>query len=59
MRKKLQAGKYTMLETRKDGTKFTNKGLREVADRLQSLSKRYDSCQQQLVDEACALSPRP
>ena len=51
MRKKLEGGKYTMLETRKDGTKFTNKPLREVADRLQGLSKQYESRQHQLVDE--------
>ena len=51
VRKKLEGGKYTMLETRKDGTKFTNKALREVADRLQGLSKQYESRQHQLVDE--------
>ena len=51
MRKKLEGGRYTMLETRKDGTKFTNKALREVADRLQGLSKQYESRQHQLVDE--------
>lgn len=54
VRKKLQGGRYVMLETRKDGTKFTNRALREVAEKLQALSRQYDSRQQQLVDEASA-----
>ena len=51
VRKKLQGGKYTMLETRKDGTKFTNKALKEVAEKLQTISRTYDSRQQKLVEE--------
>ena len=51
VRQKLQSMKYTMLETRKDGTKFTNKALKEAAAELQSISREYDSKQQQLVDE--------
>lgn len=51
VRTKLQSMKYTMLETRKDGTKFTNKALKEAAAELQSISREYDSKQQQLVDE--------
>ncbi len=51
VRQKLQSMKYTMLETRKDGTKFTNKALKEAAAELQSISREYESKQQQLVDE--------
>ena len=50
MRKKLQA-KYAVMETRKDGTKFTNKALKEAAERLQNLSGRYDDMQKQLVEQ--------
>ena len=45
-----------MLETRKDGTKFTNKALKEVAEKLQTISRTYDSRQQKLVEEVCSLS---
>lgn len=50
MRKKLQA-KYMLLETRKDGTKFTNRTLKEAAERLQNLSGQYDDMQKQLVEQ--------
>ena len=50
VRKKLQA-KYQLVETRKDGTKFTNKPLREAAERLQNLAGRYDDMQKQLVEQ--------
>lgn len=56
VRKKLQSGKYTTLETRKDGTKFTSRALKDEAERLQALSKQYASRQQQLVDEVCCYS---
>lgn len=51
VRSKLQSMKYTMLETRKDGTKFTNKALKEAAQELQSISRDYANKQQQLVEE--------
>jgi DNA mismatch repair ATPase MutS len=51
VRKKLQSMKYSMLETRKDGTKFTSKPLKEAAALLQNISKEYESRQQQLVKE--------
>lgn len=54
VRKKLQA-KYQLVETRKDGTKFTNKPLREAAERLQNLAGRYDDMQKQLVEQVCTL----
>lgn len=50
VRKKLQA-KYMVLETRKDGTKFTNRPLKEAAERLQNLSGQYDDMQKQLVEQ--------
>lgn len=51
MRKKLQAGKYMVLETRKDGTKLTSRAFREAAESLQAISRAYDDKQHQLVDE--------
>ncbi len=56
MRKKLQSGRYMTLETRKDGTKFTNRTLKEAAERLQSISKSYDQRQHALVEQAGPLS---
>lgn len=55
MRKKLQA-KYMVLETRKDGTKFTNRPLKEAAERLQNLSGQYDDMQKQLVEQVDSLT---
>ena len=49
MRKKL--ARYLMLETRKDGTKFTSKGLKEAAERLQGISRSYDQRQHALVEQ--------
>lgn len=53
MRKKLQS-KYMVMETRKDGTKFTNRPLKEAAERLQNLSGQYDDMQKQLVEQVTA-----
>ncbi len=50
VRKKLQA-KYMLLETRKDGTKFTNRPMKEAAERLQNLAGQYDDMQKQLVEQ--------
>lgn len=52
MRKKLQSGRYMTLETRKDGTKFTNRALKEAAERLQAISRSYDQRQHALVEQA-------
>ncbi len=46
-----QTGKYDTLETRKDGTKFTSKTLRQAAAHLQSLAGQYDSRQSHLVEQ--------
>lgn len=50
VRKKLQA-KYLELETRKDGIKFTNRQLRNAAERLQNLTLDYDKRQETLVSQ--------
>ena len=55
MRKKLQA-KYMLLETRKDGTKFTNRAMKEAAERLQNLAGQYDDMQKQLVEQVMTAS---
>eukprot|EP00891_Asterochloris_glomerata_P003123 jgi/Astpho2/3123/fgenesh1_pm.00051_%23_46_t len=55
VRKKLQA-KYQTLETRKDGTKFTNRGLKEAAERLQGLAGQYDDMQKQLVEQVVGVA---
>lgn len=59
VRKKLQNVKYSMLETRKDGTKFTSKPLKEAAAQLQTISREYESRQQQLVKEVLDCSVLP
>ncbi len=51
VRKKLQSGRYMTLETRKDGTKFTNRPLKEAAERLQAISRSYDQRQHALVEQ--------
>jgi hypothetical protein len=56
VRKKLQSGRYMTLETRKDGTKFTNRQLKEAAERLQAISRSYDQRQHALVEQVCAAS---
>ena len=54
MRKQLQS-RYLTLETRKDGTKFTSRALRDAAESLQTISRSYSEKQTQLVDEVCTL----
>eukprot|EP00803_Ostreobium_quekettii_P007490 evm.model.scf_227.6 EVM.evm.TU.scf_227.6 scf_227:67170-78839(-) len=50
VRKKLQAS-YTLLETRKDGTKFTNSKLKAAAEQLQAVSGEYQEIQAELVTQ--------
>lgn len=38
-----------MIETRKDGTKFTNRGLRDAAERQADVCGRYEQLQRDLV----------
>jgi hypothetical protein len=46
--------KYQALETRKDGIKFTNRAIKQAAERLQALSRQYDDMQHTLVEQVCA-----
>jgi DNA mismatch repair protein MSH2 len=39
------------LETRKDGTKFTNRALKDAAERQQDISARYEQLQKNLVTQ--------
>jgi hypothetical protein len=40
---------YLVIETRKDGTKFTNRGLKEAAERQADVAGRYEQLQKDLV----------
>jgi hypothetical protein len=41
--------RYKLLETRKDGTKFTNAALRDAAERLGAAAGKYEDLQKDLV----------
>lgn len=41
--------RYMVIETRKDGTKFTNRALKEAAERQADVSARYEQLQKDLV----------
>lgn len=49
IRKKLTT-QFIVLETRKDGVKFTNTKLKKLGDQYQSVVDDYKSCQKELVD---------
>ncbi|CAH1428222.1 unnamed protein product [Lactuca virosa] len=48
VRKKL-AAQFVVLETRKDGVKFTNTKLKKLGDQYQKILEEYKSCQKELV----------
>ncbi|KAL5722268.1 MutS-like protein [Ranunculus cassubicifolius] len=48
VRKKLTTH-FVVLETRKDGVKFTNSKLKKLGDQYQNLLEEYTNCQKQLV----------
>jgi hypothetical protein len=48
---RLQGSKYEMLETQKDGIKFTSEALRQAATQLQTFSGQYESRQGHLVEQ--------
>ncbi|KAI7732484.1 hypothetical protein M8C21_024203 [Ambrosia artemisiifolia] len=48
VRKKLNA-QFIILETRKDGVKFTNTKLKNLGDQYQKIVEEYKSCQKELV----------
>lgn len=49
-RKALQGSKYVVLETRKDGTKFTTHAMKDAAVRLNDSTKAYSDVQRSLID---------
>ncbi|XP_057760535.1 DNA mismatch repair protein MSH2 [Arachis stenosperma] len=49
IRKKLNS-QFVVLETRKDGVKFTNTKLRKLGDQYQQVLEEYKSCQKELVN---------
>ena len=55
-RKRLAGGDYTVLETRKDGTKFTSRKLKKAAEALQSLESDYAQRQKHLVDQVVGVA---
>ncbi|KAL3748736.1 hypothetical protein ACJRO7_009904 [Eucalyptus globulus] len=50
IRKKLSI-QFIVLETRKDGVKFTNTKLKKLGDRFQKILEEYKSCQKFIVDK--------
>nr|XP_043607368.1 DNA mismatch repair protein MSH2 [Erigeron canadensis] len=48
IRKKLNS-QFIVLETRKDGVKFTNTKLKKLGDQYQKILEEYKSCQKELV----------
>lgn len=56
VRNKLQGGKYSILEAKKDGTKFTSKDLRAAAERLQKHSGEYETLQKGLVEQVVGVA---
>lgn len=55
VRSKLQA-RYAVIETRKDGTKFTNTKLRKAAEELQAAARQYDDLQADLVAQVMGVA---
>ncbi|XP_078431447.1 MUTS homolog 2 [Wolffia australiana] len=48
VRRKLNSN-YTILETRKDGVKFTNSRLKKMGDQYQKVLDAYSKCQREIV----------
>lgn len=55
VRKKL-TGSYIIIETRKDGVKFTSSKLKKLSDQYQALFGEYTSCQKKMVDDVVSVS---
>lgn len=53
MRNKFKSLGFIELETRKDGTKFTSKALREHANALNAHTADYSETQKSILDEVC------
>ncbi|CAB4031835.1 DNA mismatch repair Msh2 [Paramuricea clavata] len=55
--KKLRGSKkFTTLDTRKDGVRFTNSVLRQLNDQFQALKQSYDDTQSNLADEVIKIA---
>lgn len=55
--KKLRGNKrYTTLDTRKDGVRFSNSSLRQLNDQFQSLRETYDDVQSKLANEVIKIA---
>lgn len=48
--------KFSVLETRNDGVRFTNSHLRSLSQQFQCLRESYESTQAALVDEVMAIA---
>ncbi|QDZ19458.1 DNA mismatch repair protein MSH2 [Chloropicon primus] len=55
VRKHLQSN-YTILETRKDGTKFVNSKLKHLAKSLRGITETYDKTQEELVQQVVTVA---
>ncbi|XP_004508573.1 DNA mismatch repair protein MSH2 [Cicer arietinum] len=55
IRKKLNT-QFIVLETRKDGVKFTNTKLKKLGDRYQQIIEEYKSCQKELVNKVVEIA---
>ncbi|XP_047045052.1 DNA mismatch repair protein MSH2 [Lolium rigidum] len=55
VRKKLTSN-YIIIETRKDGVKFTSTKLKKLGDQYQALFSEYASCQKTIVDDVVQVS---
>ena len=55
VRKKLTTN-YIIIETRKDGVKFTSTKLKKLGDQYQALFGEYASCQKTIVDNVVQVS---
>ena len=57
--KKLRGNKrYTTLDTRKDGVRFSNSSLRQLNDQFQSLRETYDDVQSKLANEVIKIASK-
>ncbi|KAK1693947.1 hypothetical protein QYE76_010644 [Lolium multiflorum] len=55
VRKKLTSN-YIIIETRKDGVKFTSTKLKKLGEQYQTLFSEYASCQKTIVDDVVQVS---
>lgn len=55
VRKKLTSN-YIIIDTRKDGVKFTSSKLKKLGDQYQALLGEYTSCQKKVVDDVVRVS---